>query len=379
MLTAISLQNFKCYKDKTKFPLSKLNLLTGLNGKGKSTVLQALLLMRQSIERSNTNTQVFLTGQWIDLNSFQELKNRFSTEDTIQIHIGFNIKENIHQLGYVFGKNKDLHNVADILMIKKDSYEYKIQENNHDFIALEDFMPFKLFIPQGAFNYVKLPLFPNTTLFKNLHYVSAERVAARNSYNISELKPDGGQVLHYLSKHTNHLAQVNEILSEIFEEKVAVEIKDIDGDLILIRFYLNEERYLPTNIGFGYSYILPIIVAGLVAKEGEILIIENPEAHLHPKAQSRLANFLARVASMGVQVFIESHSEHILNGVRIAAIEREGKEKYLTNTDISILYFQQSEETAFVQIPVEKDGKIRNWPDGFFDQLEKDTEILYGL
>lgn len=366
MLTAISLQNFKCYKDKTKFPLSKLNLLTGLNGKGKSTVLQALLLMRQSIERSNTNTQVFLTGQWIDLNSFQELKNKFAAEDTIQINIGFNIKENIHQLGYAFGKNKDFHNVADILMISIDNQLHKLGGNYRDSIVLADFMPLRLFVPLQGGSYVPNYYFPNTTLFKNLHYVSAERVAARNSYNISELKPDGGQILHYLSKHTNHLAKVNETLSEIFDEKVAVEIKDIDGDLILIRFYLNGERYLPTNIGFGYSYILPIIVAGLVAKEGEILIIENPEAHLHPRAQSRLTNFLAKVASMGVQVFIESHSDHILNALRVAV-----KKEELASDDVQIFYFANDTESSQPKIfmpKIDADGRIEEWPDGFFDE-----------
>ncbi len=379
MLKSISLTNFKCYKAETKFPLSQLNLLTGLNGKGKSTVLQALLLMKQSIEKSSTTTQLFLSGQWTDLNSFQELKNKFGTEETLKVGVEFDFQEEIHEINYFFTENKKAHNIADILMIKTEKYEYKVQENNHDFTTLEDLMPIRLFFPQGASNYVRQYLFPNTTLFKNLSYVSAERVAARNSYNISDLKPDGGQALHYLAKNSHYLNKVNTHLAEIFEEEVAVEITDIDGDLILIRFYLNGKKYLPTNIGFGYSYILPIIVSGLIAKQGEILIIENPEAHLHPRAQSRLAAFLAKVASMGVQVFIESHSEHILNGVRIAVIETEDSPKILEHTDISILYFQQSEEAPFVQIPLEKNGKIRKWPAGFFDQLEKDTELLYGL
>jgi predicted ATPase len=127
-------------------------------------------------------------------------------------------------------------------------------------------------------------------------------------------------------------------------------------------------------VGFGYSYILPIVVSGLIAKEGEILIVENPEAHLHPKAQSRLAKFLAKVSSCGVQVFIESHSDHILNALRIAVLD-----DIITHEDLSILYFQQNPEQPVVQIPVQPNGGIEEWPEGFFDQMDKDFARLFGM
>jgi len=129
-------------------------------------------------------------------------------------------------------------------------------------------------------------------------------------------------------------------------------------------------------VGFGYSYILPIIVSGLIAEKGDILIIENPEAHLHPKAQARITEFFAKVASAGVQVFIESHSEHILNGVRISALKDNIA---ISNDEVSILYFRDSEQHLFVKLNLKANGKIDNWADGFFDQQENDLGEIFRL
>jgi predicted ATPase len=75
MLTQINLTNFKCFKDGTNFPLSRLNLLTGINGRGKSTLLQSLLLMRQSVENNKEITQILLNGSCVNLGNFDDIRN----------------------------------------------------------------------------------------------------------------------------------------------------------------------------------------------------------------------------------------------------------------------------------------------------------------
>jgi predicted ATPase len=141
---------------------------------------------------------------------------------------------------------------------------------------------------------------------------------------------------------------------------------------------LNSQRnihsYRPVNVGFGYSYALPIIVSGLVAKPGERLIVENPEAHLHPYAQSQLIKFLAKVSATGVQVFIESHSDHVLNAMRIAVLD-----KVIEHGNLNVLYFDRSASQRVEQIPVKEDGSIEYWPVGFFDQTDKDFERLFSV
>jgi predicted ATPase len=130
--------------------------------------------------------------------------------------------------------------------------------------------------------------------------------------------------------------------------------------------------YPSYHVGFGYSYILSIIVTALIAKEGDIVIVENPEAHLHPEAQTRLTFMLAKLGTRGVQVFIETHSEHVINGIRLAAL----KDEYLiTNEDVHIFFFDKDYEKK--DLVIEKNGKIPNWPEGFFDQYQKElAEII---
>jgi predicted ATPase len=134
----------------------------------------------------------------------------------------------------------------------------------------------------------------------------------------------------------------------------------------------NSYAYKPVNVGFGYSYILPLIVTGLIAKPGEFIIVENPEAHLHPRAQSKIAEFFSSVASCGVQVFIESHSEHILNGLRVSSLKPEISIKH---SDIVIHYFNENFDSE--KLIIDNKGKIENWPSGFFDQEENDLAAIF--
>jgi predicted ATPase len=159
-------------------------------------------------------------------------------------------------------------------------------------------------------------------------------------------------------------------------EGAKIEIKGKDKESSIFYMLLNSRKnsysYKPNNVGFGYSYILPLVLTGLIAKPGEIIIVENPEAHLHPRAQSKITEFFAKVASCGVQVFIESHSEHILNGLRVCALNPDVK---ISHNDISISYFNES--FAPRTLTVDEKGKIANWPEGFFDQQEIDLSNIF--
>ena len=131
------------------------------------------------------------------------------------------------------------------------------------------------------------------------------------------------------------------------------------------------------NIGFGISYVLPIIVASLHAPEGSIVIIENPEAHIHPGAQAKLMELICKSAKNGVQFIIETHSDHIINGLLVAT-----KNKIIYPQDSSIYYFDRNEKkhaTEAIHLPVLEGGKIQRPPKGFFDQLDIDMNTLMGF
>ena len=120
----------------------------------------------------------------------------------------------------------------------------------------------------------------------------------------------------------------------------------------------------PIHSGFGLTQILPIVVAALSVPEGSLLLIENPEVHLHPAGQALMGRFLADVAHSGIQVIVETHSDHFMDGVRIAV--RDG---LISPNEAAFHYFERDGNKSVVTSPeLDENGRLSQWPTGFFDQ-----------
>lgn len=136
------------------------------------------------------------------------------------------------------------------------------------------------------------------------------------------------------------------------------------------------EWVLATNMGFGLSYALPIILGGLITENDGLFIVENPEAHLHPAGQSRMGVFLAWLAGHGVQILLETHSDHVLNGIRRAVAEH----RYLPHDEAIIHYFApdgpSGEAGPIELITIKESGNLSSWPAQFFDQYQIDVSSL---
>lgn len=136
-------------------------------------------------------------------------------------------------------------------------------------------------------------------------------------------------------------------------------------------------RYRPQNVGFGISYTLPVLALILTARPGEVLIVENPEAHLHPRGQAEIGRLLAKAAAYGVQIFVETHSDHVINGVRVAV-----KRNDISSDDVKIAFFARKphevkDETSSLKkeifttvkdILVDKNGSLSEYPEDFMDE-----------
>ena len=243
--------------------------------------------------------------------------------------------------------------------------------------------------------------------FQDLVYISAERIGPKLSF-----APSSDEWIDKRGEHTIQMLyeqQYDRVNDSIIEGMYDI-FQDIDEDELsptvndVLNFWMTkmfgastatvsyieaaniyalgistEQKggkavFKPTNVGFGYSYALPILIAGLTARKGTILIVENPEAHLHPSAQSMITKFLGLVANCGVQVFIETHSEHILNALRVMVVQKDMKAQ-----DINVMFFDRKLENYFESIAIEENGKMDHWPANFFDQAEKDLNVLLGL
>lgn len=421
MLNQLVLQNFKLFGERTEIPLSRLNLLTGVNGRGKSTVLQPFLLLMQSPAHDRNTGSIQFNGNCVNLGFFEDVKN---IENTVKesVHFLFNYESSSLEYGidYTIAYSSEDHSIGQIQYIiihgKLDgkSFQYEIinegnvfqfkdplKEGSIEFNAL-----FDLFIP-SQFQDDITKLIYGTLSFLRVHYISADRIGPKLFYTsqsqkkfdstgalgentISTLFHSRNQqvdplFIEYIGAFYNVVTeelqttvegQTNFWLDKIFYG-AKYEIKEV-VDTNLLTFFISPDGsfnyHKPTNVGYGFSYVLPILVSGLIAKPGEIVIIENPEAHLHPYAQSVIAKFLTLVSLKGVQVIIESHSEHILNGLRIPVFEGIIKKE-----ELNVLYFDRKGEMPFVQIEIDDDGGIRNWPKDFFDQSTKDFNHLLGL
>jgi hypothetical protein len=114
----------------------------------------------------------------------------------------------------------------------------------------------------------------------------------------------------------------------------------------------------PTNVGFGLTYVLPIITACLTAKPGSMVLLENPEAHVHPQGQSAMARLTCAAAAAGAQLVVETHSDHILNGVRLAV-----KRGLLPPDGVALHYFRREDDGIKIQSPaIGQDGMLSQWP-----------------
>lgn len=351
MLNSIELKNFKCFSE-LHIDLAGLNIFSGLNGMGKSTVIQSLLLFKQTQEQGTNLNRFFLNGNYVSLGTGQDVLFENAIEEKICL---------------------------------KYSEENVITDVNLEYKATSDVL--------GV-------TYPVMEICKSLNadfeYLNAERLSPQTTYEKSSVYINNNQLgiygqftAHYLASHQDDSVECvgNEPYKTLKEgvqfwlnevsPNVKLNVSEIpNADLAQINYYYTglqdstkTREYRPTNVGFGISYILPIITALLKAKKGSILIIENPEAHLHPKGQRKMGELIALCASRGVQVFLETHSDHVMNGIRISV-----KNKTINSDQVKVYFFNNNNGTSFHNVESPKildNGRFDFWPDGFFDEWEK--------
>ncbi len=392
MISELLLDNFKLFGKETRFSsLKKINLLTGVNGRGKSSVLQPLLLFKQTLLRSRSSRQVFLSGSFVDLGNAADVKH-VDASITKPIRIGFQDDANrfVYTLG-IAGENNQSLDIQKFESVGSQNVSVDVDDNTifHDLVP-KTVNDNKLILP-----------------FEDVIYISAERIGPKMSFSPSSddwIDKRGEHTIQMLYERRydkvddSIIEGMNDIFYDIDEDELSPTVNDvlnfwmtkmfgpssatvnyIEAANIYALGISTEQKggkavFKPTNVGFGYSYALPILIAGLTADKGTVLIVENPEAHLHPSAQSMITKFLGLVANRGVQVFIETHSEHILNALRVMVVQENMKA-----SDINVMYFDRELEDYFETITIEGNGKLDHWPANFFDQAEKDLNVLLGI
>ncbi|MBN2529920.1 MAG: DUF3696 domain-containing protein [Deltaproteobacteria bacterium] len=374
MIRRIDLNYFKCFK-KLRLPLSPLTMLSGTNATGKSSVLQALVLLHQTIVEQEWSTRLHLNGKSIRLGTVADVVDKVNSRELFEIGI---IDDSDTYFWSFRGGRSDM--------------AMKVEQ-----VAISD----KIFSRPEQLHYMlpsNIDITGLASQLRRLSYITAERVGPREVYSLEDMESTttvgtageyaasvlhGGRDENVLDElclsdaPPTRLRQVEARMNSFFPGCTLnlQQIPQANAVTLGIRTSNDTDFHRPVHVGFGLTQVLPIVIAALSASKGDLLLIENPEVHLHPAGQAMMGRFLSEVASAGVQVIIETHSDHILNGIR-----RSVKENEISNKDVSIHFFcQRSEDAPQVISPqIDPDGNIDSWPDGFFDQFDKDANYFAG-
>jgi len=368
----LEIKNFKCLSD-NRVNLNSLTILAGSNSVGKSSFIQALLLIRQTIDRlshvdstSSKEYAIQLNGPYhLNLGNITQVLS--SNAESSEIVFALRNQNGSSVFRYFLSKDKPE------LILKFQGTEHKWGEN------------------------------PTTTIFaRGFYYLNAERLGPRTTstminqdfdttgsqgeytgyilaknekFRVEEsrqIQNNSNQTVPFLNKQTEYW--MDYIIPGIEMSTTAYRDLNLVG-CNFWRTFSDTEPLNPNNVGFGISYVLPVIVSGLIAEKNSLLIVENPEAHLHPRGQSRIGQFLAQVAASGVQVIIETHSEHVINGIRISTLKKQ-----IPYENVSINFFNMSGKgikSEIELITMNNKARLSKWPCGFFDQEESDLAEIF--
>jgi len=350
MIEKLCISNLKAIKN-LSIDCSNINLLVGTNSSGKSTVLQALLLLAQNINYIDSG----LNGRLVRLGNFDEAKCKYTRDPEIRIIV----KTQSFDYKYSFKRINEY--------IREDEKELDIVPSN--FMSIDN----------RYFQYVSCNrIGPQNIYLKNMDIY--ETMGIDSEYAISYLNAHGSDLIEpSLCKGKNDftlLGQVNWWLNYIVDATISTE-EIPRADAITVSYSFHElQNIRPTNIGSGISYIVSILITCLSMPEDGITIIENPEIHLHPRAQSRICEFLYFVSTVNRQLFIESHSDHIFNGFRVGIATKSMNSEII---NIQFASLDKDNTSSFTKVQVDSWGNIVNQKENLFDQFDADLNRMLGI
>lgn len=362
MLEYVRIHNLKTLQD-ASFELGCLSVFTGLNGMGKSTLIQSLLLLRQSYtSRMLPEKGLLLNGDLLEMGVGSDAFSQSADDDVLEILLTWR------------GANPE-------------AFRFHYQSDS-DMLPLEG-------LPSD-FDYAVHNLFSG-----KFQYLAAERIVPKTSYRVSEYQVKSLRSLGITGEFTAHflaafgaepihipglrhprassnglLDNVEAWMSEVtpgvkVRAKIQPQLNVASLGFAFIHGTDITKEFKPQNVGFGLTYVLPVVTALLAARPGDLVIVENPESHLHPAGQAVLGRMLALAASSGVQVLAETHSDHVLNGIRVAVKDGE-----ILPDDVGLFFLEREDDahshaSQVVHPRLDRNGGIDKWPKHFFDEWDR--------
>jgi predicted ATPase len=339
-----------------------LTLFTGYNGGGKSSAIQPLLLLAQGLRQAVAPASLALNGSLVSLGTAADVGR--SDADSSAPNLVFTVATPEGEATWTLSKHPNSRSLHVDQALQQDRTAASCHLRRLSYVSA---------VRQGTSDAYPVPDASDTLIAD----VGADGRFAAYWYDQAVDDEVVEQRRHPDEPATSLRKQLDAWFAWLFPGARANVQNMPQIAQLCLQFQLS---YIgawsrPANVGFGLTYAFPILVALLVAQEGQVVVIDSPEAHLHPFAQSKMGRLLAQFAAAGVQILIETHSDHLLNGVRLAV-----KDKVLSHEAARIHFFTgaTADGHGVISPILDAEGGVSEWPDGFFDQTEKDLSRLAG-
>ncbi len=425
ILSELYVENFRSLKA-AKFEFKPITLLIGPNNSGKSSLIHLLLTLKQTLESRNLDAPFVLDGNYVELGTYSDvvfshetkkqirislnftkperqrvpLFRFFVTPFTVDFSIGYDLEtqttylhslqvttfpNNINLIRYsdghlleLFGKEtrKPLPITDEIMSQRGLTANARKRHFMLQVVAYRILSKIGPRVRTHEMSLRYIPTFLEDYFREKIFYIGPLREYPKRYYLSSGEKPHdvglrGERTVDLLYLGDIGLTDRISKWLQLFEIARQIEVDRV-ADGIWRILVLDDKTQLKVNmkdVGFGTSQLLPLIVQGFNSPPDSMIIIEQPEIHLHPKAQATLADFLIDIAKLRKTLLVETHSEHLL--LRLSRRIAEGK---LNNDDVVIYGFEKtSEGTSVTKVSFDKKGNIKKWPADFFETELEET------
>jgi predicted ATPase len=347
-IKTLGLKNFKAFES-VNLNLSNINVLIGENSSGKTTILQSLLLLKQTIENSPSVGTLALTGPDYGID--------FTFPEMVYGRPGANAPDVSFNLGF-----DDFTVSFSVGAVQKGGIvlkEFKLDDNPYENLSER-----KFFMPEAFLYSVAGTLFND--FFLRIGYLGPIRKKAERAYVLRGTSPSwigtqGEFIADYLDSHNDVKKKVIQWFTDESGLASAMKFKPIQAKALMEILLTEPTSGLEINIaqlGFGFSQLLPMIT-GAYVDEVDFLIYEGPEIHLNPRLHGLLTDAIVKASKQGKQILIETHSEHIIYRLQTLVAQ-----KVISKDDVAIYYMNRPEA---LRLELDDEGEIPNWPEGFFE------------
>lgn len=438
MIKTISLKNFKSFKKMEGLKVNKLTVIAGKNSCGKSSIFQSLLLLKQTLS-SKTKEQLELDGEYLTFTNLKEISFSIPSVERATIEYSFEISTSGNSAIIDFGfKNKKISshyspkvnsfsittkkNQKSINFLKMKLERDDVPSFLKDVFAdnnldLETSSEFEYFYPnlvkisrrdnkssQESFSAFGMPLtafyhnegYLISTLvndINNIKYLGPLRAIPKRAYVhfsevAKELLPSGENAAHILWARQNESVKFNgkklklkDALNEcikvmgLSQQITPARVGDLIYQINLSNNNCSSEVTI-SDVGFGYSQVIPIIIMCLLSSPGDLILLEQPEIHLHPSSAANLADLFLRFIKDGRRIMVETHSAELISRLRLRVIEEPAIKE-----DINVVFIENNtldaaEGATITQFQIDENGMFPEYPDGFLDESTKLADAI---